>query len=329
MRRTALALLLLAALPASAAKTRVIRPANGAPTFNHDIAPILQQHCQSCHRPNNIAPFSLLTYGEARPYAQQMKLMTKTHQMPPWKPADGCGDFADKRELSPADIEMIAKWVDSGAREGNAADLPAPLSFTNDWALGEPDLTLSMPEAFTPASGTDTYRCFSLPSELVADKYVSAVDTRPGDRETVHHVITFLDTTGESQRLDEAEPGAGYTCFGGPGFDNPGTLGGWAPGAPPLTLPDGVAFELPANARVVLQVHYHPHHAAAVPDQTKLGIYFAKQKPKKLMRIIPLINLEFMIPPNDSHYKVNAQWPILTPVAMHLWLIAPHMHLLG
>ncbi|HVR41099.1 MAG TPA: ascorbate-dependent monooxygenase [Thermoanaerobaculia bacterium] len=328
MRRVAFALVFLLALPAFAGKSRAIRSSSG-PTFTRDIAPLLQDHCQSCHRPNNIAPMSLMTYRDAKPYASLIKVKTLTKEMPPWKPGDGCGDFADRRGLSPAQIDLLTKWADNGAPEGDPDDLPPAREFSDDWDLGTPDLVLTMPQAFTAPAGTDTYRCFTIPSSLVADQYVSAVDTHPGDRETVHHVLTFIDTSGESAKLDEAEPGPGYTCFGGPGFNNPGTLGGWAPGAPPLQLPSGIAMELPANSRVVMQVHYHPHHGTPEPDQTELGIYFSKEKPKKLMRIIPLINQSFTIPPNDANYKVTAQWPILTPVAMHLWLIAPHMHLLG
>ena len=123
----------------------------------------------------------------------------------------------------------------------------------------------------------------------------------------MHHVIAYIDTTGDSQKLDEADPGPGYTSFGGPGFTtqraSAATLGGWAPGARPAVLPDDVAISLPANSRVVLQVHYHPHGVATMPDQTQIGIYFAKKKPKQLVYILPLINQNFTIPPNDPNYR--------------------------
>ncbi|HEY3054047.1 MAG TPA: peroxiredoxin, partial [Thermoanaerobaculia bacterium] len=178
----------------------------------------------------------------------------------------------------------------------------------------------------------DMYRCFSMPTNVVSEKYVSAIDVRPGDRQTVHHVIAFIDTSGESQALDDADPAPGYQCFGGPGFTitnlNSSTLGGWAPGARPVMLPDGVAFSLPVNARIVMQVHYHPHGPAPLPDQTQIGIYYAKQKPSKLMRILPLINTTFTIPPGDPNYRVTAAFTV--PLFnTHIWLVAPHMHLLG
>ncbi len=232
---------------------------------------------------------------------------------------------------APALLPRIAKWVDNGAPQGNPADLPTPLDFSGGWALGEPDLVLSYPEAYTPPATGDMYRCFPMPTNVTSDRWVSAIDIKPGDPETVHHVIAYLDTTGESQSLDEHDPGPGYTSFGGPGFavSNPAaaTLGGWAPGARPITLPDGIAYSLPANARVVLQVHYHPHHGNPKPDTTRIGIYYAKTKPSKRLYVVPLINTGFAIPPNDPAYHVGANY--VAPVAVHLWVIAPHMHLLG
>ncbi len=333
MRVRALALLVVTlAVPAFAAKQRAVRhpgPGSSAPTFSKDVARIFQQHCQSCHRPGDIAPFSLLTYADAKPHITLIKLMTQLREMPPWKPSDGCGEFLDERRLSDAEIQTIGKWVDAGAPEGNISELPAAKEFRSGWTLGEPDLVLFNPDAYTPPPHTDTYRCFTMPTNLLAKKFVGAVDTRPGDRATVHHVISFVDPDGASIKLDEADPGPGYTCFGGPGFDTVGTMGAWAPGSPPLELPDGVAFPLPANARVVLQVHYHPHSTDPVADQTEFGIYFTDYPSPKEMRIFPLINNSFTIPPNDANYRVDATFPILTPFPLKLWLVAPHMHLLG
>ena len=201
--------------------------------------------------------------------------------------------------------------------------------FASDWVLGTPDMVLANAESYTPPPGMDTYRCFTIPTNLIEQKYVSAVDTHPGDRGTVHHVISFIDTTGVSLTLDENDPGPGYTCFGDPGFTTTGTLGGWAPGSRPLELPDHVAFPLPAASRVVLQVHYHPHHGDPQPDRTEFGIYFSDHPSPKEMRIFPIINTAFTIPPNDPNYRVDATFPISTPFPAKIWFVAPHMHLLG
>jgi hypothetical protein len=305
----------------------------GGPTFSKEVVRVFQDRCQTCHHPGDIAPFSLMTYADAAPHTDAIKYMAQTRQMPPWKATPACGDFADARVLSQDEIDLIAKWVDNGAPEGNAADLPPMKNFDGGWSLGQPDLVLSYPESYTPSVGGDTYRCFPIPTNLPSDTYVSAIDIKPGDRKTVHHVIAYVDTSasGDSQKLDDAAAGAGYTCFGGPGFTisslGASTLGGWAPGARAAMLPENVALSLPAQSRVVLQVHYHPQGIKTVADQTQIGIYFAKKKPQQLIYILPLINQTFTIPPNDSNYKVtasaNAGWPV------HLYLIAPHMHLLG
>jgi mono/diheme cytochrome c family protein len=332
------ALLVVAALVFASGRPRIathpVPPQTPAgPTFSKDVAPIFQQHCQTCHHPGDIAPFSLMTYDDAAAHATDIKLMTKTRQMPPWKPVDGCGAFDQPRVLSASEIDTIGKWVDGGAPAGNATDLPTPLQFNSNWVLGQPDLVLSYPEAYTPPATGDMYRCFPIPTNLTQDQYVSAIDVHPGDRGEVHHVIAYIDTSGSSQALDDKDPGPGYSSFGGPGFSvtnvNAATLGGWAPGSRPIQLPDGIAYSLPAASRVVLQVHYHPHDAKVTPDKTEIGIYFAKSKPKQLLRIIPLINQDFTIPPNEANYLVTASLPIPMPVPTHLWIIAPHMHLLG
>ena len=330
--RALLLVLLVAALPMYAKRRAAHHPSPlpvTGPTFSKEVVRIFQQHCQTCHRPGDIAPFSLMTYADAKPRSALIRFMTESRQMPPWKAADGCGDFKDERRLSDAEIATIKQWVTNGAPEGNPSDLPPPRTFSSDWGLGEPDLVLSSAEAFTPPPHTDTYRCFTLPTNTTSEKWIRAVDTHPGDRQTVHHVLTFIDTTGESVRLDEAEPGPGYTCFGGPGFNTTGTLGGWAPGQRPLELPENTAFRLPAAARVVIQVHYHPHHEETMPDRTEYGVYFSDDPSPKEMVILPLVNRTFTIPPHDANYRVEATFPILIPFPLKIWLVAPHMHLLG
>ena len=307
-------------------------PQSPTPTFSKEIVRVFQDHCQTCHHPGDIGPFSMMTYAEARPHALDIKYMTQTRQMPPWKPASSCSELAEARVLSQDEIDLIAKWVDGGAPRGNDADLPPPLQFTGGWALGQPDMVVKSPEAYTPPANTDMYRCFTMPTNLTTDQYVAAIDVRPGDRNTVHHVLAFIDTNGSSVSLDEKDPGPGYQCFGGPGFNitslDATTLGGWAPGFRPVPLPEGVSYSLPKNSRLVLQVHYHPHLTTPAPDQTEIGVYYSKTKPQKLLRILPLVNSTFTIPPNDANYRVTQTFDNAFFNA-HLWVVAPHMHLLG
>lgn len=303
---------------------------SGAPvTFSNQVVRIFQSNCQSCHHPGDIAPFSLMTYGEASRWAPLIKEVTASRYMPPWKPVEGCGVFQNPRGLTGDEIRTLAQWADAGAPEGNPTDLPPAIEFPNGWSLGEPDMVLSPDEDYLPdPNGKDVYRCFTMPTNVPQSKFVSAVDIRPGNRAIVHHVLLFLDTSGVSAQLDAADPGPGYTCFGGPGFSAAGGLGGWAPGAKVSLLPEGTGMQLPANARVVMQVHYHPN-GKPNQDRTRLGIYFAKGPVQKIVRTLPLLNTTFVIPAGNPHYKVTQSFTIPRGIDAHAIGIAPHMHLLG
>src|SRR5436190_13716798 len=149
MRRVALASALLLAFLGARQRASHPAPTTEGPTYSKDVVRIMQANCQSCHHPGDIAPFSMMTYGDTLPWASDIKLMTRTHQMPPWKPAQSCGIFDGPRILSQADIDTITKWVDNGAPEGNPADMPAPLDFTGGWALGQPNLVLNSAQPYT------------------------------------------------------------------------------------------------------------------------------------------------------------------------------------
>jgi len=325
MRQRILLLLLpLLAFASIGARRRAVDPP-APPTFNRDVARILQQRCQSCHRPGDIAPFSLLTYRDAAARAFEIKAMTTSRRMPPWKPAAGCGDFVQSRVMSDDEIRTIAQWVDAGAPQGKPEDLPPAIDLGSDWALGTPDLVLRMPKSFTPPSDRDEYRCFSLPVPSTTDLAASTIDFRPGDRATVHHIIPFIDRAGASAKLDKN--GDGYSCFGGPGIDDLDLLGGWSPGARPTPLPSGTAVIVPGKSRIIMQVHYHPHFAQVAPDLTEIGIYLAKGEVKKALHYDVIWNRNFVIPAGAHDYRVDAE---LSPASdIHIVSIYPHMHLLG
>src|SRR5579864_4227803 len=223
--------------------------ASSAPTFNKDIAPILYNNCAGCHRPGEVAPFSLLSYQDASKRAKLIATVTARRYMPPWKPEPGFGDFADPHRLTDEQIARIQQWADSGALEGDSTDKIEPPKFIEGWQLGTPDLIVQMPEAFTvPADGRDIYRCFVVPLNLTEDKSVAAVEFRPGNRKVVHHSILHLEQPGPDRRRDGADQRPGYNCFGGGGVGLEGGLGGWVPGQRPEFLPDGVARSLPKGS---------------------------------------------------------------------------------
>ena len=313
-----------------------------APTFNKEVVRIFQQNCQSCHHPGDIGPFSMMTYAETRPWARAIREQVATRKMPPWKPAAGCVDLKDARGLTQEEINTIVAWVDGGSPEGAAADLPAPLAFPDGWPLGEPDYVADIGADFTPPQGKDTYRCFSVPaSALRGDRYLQGMDVRPGNRKIVHHVIAYPDPGGKSVALDAAEPGPGYTCFGGPGFPISASvndiiagksfmLGGWAPGIRGYFSPEGAGTKMPggANDRVVIQMHYHPTGEPET-DRTAVGFYFAKKPVQKNLLLLPLVNDRFVIPAGAKNYEVTQSINVDPLIAGKIVGVTPHMHLLG
>jgi peroxiredoxin len=296
-------------------------------TYAHDVAPILQRQCETCHRAGQIGPMALTNYAQAAAWRGDIKRYTESRQMPPWKADPGAGDFQDARRLSTHEIATLAKWADAGAPEGNPQDLPPPPHFNQDWPLGKPDLVLQPDRPYhVDADGADVYRCFVIPTDFTHDRYVSAVDVQPGNRAVVHHVIAYIDGVGKSANLDGHEKEPGYTSFGGIGFTPTGALGGWAPGITPHYLPPGVATAVPAGARIVLQVHYHKDGKPET-DFSRVGVYFSNGPIDKTLHLAPVIH-GLQIPPNDAHYTVTTT-SVPSPVDYHLLAITPHMHLLG
>jgi thiol-disulfide isomerase/thioredoxin len=315
---------------------------SGAVTYYRDVVPILQSHCQQCHRPGEVGPFSLMTYRHAVNWANDIKDYTQKRLMPPWKPSDGPG-FQNDRRLSDKEIATLAAWVDGGTPEGDKQDAPPPRQFPKGWQLGEPDLVLTVSDDFQLGpSGRDLFRCFVLPTDLPEDKFVVAVDLRPGNPRIVHHVLLFTDTSGKGRQLEQRERdrekkpgetdiGPGYSSAMGVGFAPRGGLGGWAPGQMPRYLPEGYGLSLPKGADVVAQVHYHRDGRTEI-DRTKVGLYFAKKSDLKPMQQIVARGGRgragfFVIPAGAPRHRVAGSLWVEQDCTIHN--VLPHMHLLG
>ncbi|GIW80469.1 MAG: thioredoxin family protein [Gemmatales bacterium] len=317
------------------------RPQKTDVTYYRDVLPILQKHCQTCHRPGEVGPFSLMTYRQAVTWAEDIKSYTESRQMPPWKPADGL-EFHNDRRLTKAEIDLLAAWVDGGTPAGNPEDAPPPRKFAEGWHLGKPDLVLEMPAAFTVGpDGNDIFRCFVLPTNLDEDKYVTAVEIRPGNPRVVHHALLFIDTSGAARSREAAEQrgrqqdenanevfdsGPGYSATMGIGFFPKGTLSGWAPGQVPRHLPDGTGYFLPKGSDVVMQVHYH-RTGRIEKDRTRIGLYFAKKPVSQRVWGLVIPGRFLFIPAGDHHYRVTGSMWVQQDCQLHF--VTPHMHLLG
>lgn len=313
----------------------VVKKPTSTATYYRDVLPILQNNCQSCHRPGEVGPFSLMTYQQAVNWASDIKSYTQDRKMPPWKPVEGVA-FRDERKLSERDIATLAAWVDGGTPEGNPKDAPPPRQFVSGWQLGQPDLMLTAPRDFTlAASGKDMFRCYVLPTNLPEDKYVVAFEVRPGNRRVVHHTLNFIDTSGHARKLEkeeqakaqkETDSGPGYSVAMGVGFLPTGGMGGWAPGQVPRGLPEGTGYLLPKGADVVIQVHYH-RNGRVEKDRTSIGLYFAQKPVTRRYQGAILPGRFLMIPPGNDQFRVQGSMWIDQNCELHS--IMPHMHMIG
>jgi hypothetical protein len=297
-------------------------------TFNKDIAPLVFQNCSACHHPGEVAPFSLLSYDDVKKRAKQIHDVTKQRFMPPWKGIEGHGQFTDERRLTPAEIELIARWVEQGAVEGSTADLPAAPKFNDGWKLGQPDIVVTMPEPYSiPADGPDIYRNFVFSLTLPEGKYIKAAEYKPGNRRIVHHAVMAMDVAGKAKKDDEADPAPGYKGslnFPGPLF--PGSLSAWTPGRDPLPLPDGLSLPWKPGAGFILQLHLHPT-GKPESEQTSVGFYLTDEPPSRSMVDLTMINRQIDIPPGEKAYQRRDEFTL--PIDMDLFGLFPHMHLIG
>ena len=320
-------------------------------TYHRDVVPILQKHCQSCHRPGDVGPFALQTYKQAVAWSADIVHYTQSKDMPPWKPVAGV-EFANARGLTARELDTLRVWEKAGCPEGDAKDAPAPEKFPTGWHLGEPDLVVEMTEDFQiGATGKDTYRCFVLPTGLKEDKYVVAYEVKPGNATVVHHTLNYFDTTGKARKLeaaeknrkkekDEPDHGPGYAVAMGIGFSpNPvdaprpgvppiGFVGGWAPGQLGTRFPANSGILLPKEAEIVLQVHYH-RTGKPEKDRTKIGLHFAKkpvEKPWTTLAVGGMSPLSFIPADKAKHVEKGSAW---TTADANIHSVMPHMHLLG
>jgi len=328
--RFAFAAVVLFGMSARGAETPMPPASSGdaTVTFNKHIAPLLFQHCAACHRPDEVAPFSLLTYEDARRRAKQLHVVTSQRFMPPWKSVAGHGSFVGERRLTDDEIALLERWAEQGAPEGDPKDLPPAPKFPEDWQLGQPDIVLTMPEAYEiPADGPDIYRNFVLKLELPPGKYLKAAEFRPANRRVVHHAVLAIDPTGNCRKQDEAEPEPGFK--GGlnlPGQVLPGSMGVWTPGRDPLPLPDGLSMPWAAGADLVLQLHFHPS-GKPESDRSSIGLFLTEEPPRKSMVDLIMIDRKIDIPPGERTYRTQDE--LTLPIDVDLLGVFPHMHLIG
>lgn len=288
--------LLLFALPLAAA----------TPTFHKDVEPIVQAHCQGCHRPGEVAPMSLLTYKDVRPWAKAIRAAVASGKMPPWSPDPHYGKFSNDLSLRAEEKEKILAWVDAGAPKGKSAEAPPPRVFPQGWNIPQPDIVFEMPDVFdVPATGTLDYQFIPVATQFTEDKWVQMVEVRPGDSSVVHHAIVVVNTG--NARSEEY-------------------LGGYAPGMLPQIWQPGQARLVKAGSTLIFQMHYSTNGKPA-HDRTRIGLVFAKQPVTERIVAMQSMPPSLAIPPGNPNYRVDGM--ALLPREAKLVALRAHMHLRG
>lgn len=296
-------------------------------TFNKHIAPLLWKNCVACHRPGEVAPFSLLTYHDVAKRAGQIRDITEQQIMPPWKPVPGHGEFANGRRLTSDEIGLIRQWVAEGTPEGIADDLPAAPTFATGWQLGTPDLVVTLPDPVeVPSEGRDVYQNVILPFTIPEGKYLKSIEFRPSNRRAVHHAVLSYDTSGKARERDAADPEVGFKGSNPVGRFLPGSLGIWTPGHDPVPLPTGLSMPWPKDADMVLNLHLHPSGKPEL-EQSSIGFHFTDEPPQRTLLHLILIDMKIDIPPGETTYRTHDS--CVLPIDMDALSIFPHMHLIG
>ena len=304
------------------------------PTFYKDVLPILETHCQRCHRPNEIAPMPLETYKQAQPWAKQMAAKTAMKMMPPWFADPLYGHFSNDASLTEPQIETIVAWANAKAPAGNIQDAPPPRNWTDGWNIAAPEVIVKMPLPVPiPAHGEVAYTYEIVPTHFAEDRWVQMSELRPASREHVHHAVVYIRPP-DSPWLRHAPVGKPFTAST---LTDPeqrqqahettsDLLLVYAPGSAPDQWPDGMAKFVPAGSDLVFQMHYTTN-GRFTEDQTSLGMVFAKIPPAQRVITLQLNNHALIIPPGADNFRVEVQGTL--PHDATLLSLFPHMHLRG
>jgi hypothetical protein len=309
-----------------------------SPTFTRDVAPILYANCVTCHRPGEIAPMSLITYQEVRPWARAISKQVHDGVMPPWHADAPAGTFSNERRLTAAQKAVLESWAAAGAPEGDPKEMPARPSFADGWRMGKPDVVFEMGEDYpVPARGTVEYEHFYIPTNFKETKWLKGIEARPGNRALVHHILVYYEApldepratpavqgNREDSRLPRNEP-RGLRPPQNSGLPTR-LLATYAPGTEPQIFPEGTAVRLPPGGILHLQVHYTANGTAGT-DRSKVGMTFVTEPPAEEIRPTQFVNGRFTIPAGASNHEVSTDLTFLDDATV--WGVFPHTHVRG
>jgi hypothetical protein len=263
--------------------------------FNKEVIRILERNCFGCHKPGGIAPWSLITYDEARPWAKAIKEEILEKRMPVWHAVKGYGEFSNAPTMTQREIDLIVNWVEGGAPKGDDKDLPTAPVYSNDWSLGKPDLILKPEKQQEVASDADEYRTIVLPVGLKEDRWIAAIDLLPGNASVVYSATLYLEKQNPQV---SANKGAASK------FASASILATWVPGQKAVTLGEDTGQLLPAGSRIIAKIRYRGA-GEAIKDRSLVGLYFSKSQPKKQTREIAITNPDSVIPVGSTPHQVK------------------------
>ena len=309
---------------------------DGPATWHQDIRPIVERSCQGCHEEGGVAPFTLDNYEDVMTWLPLVIDSIENNTMPPWLATDGCNDYLEDISLTPEEKTLVLDWANGDALEGDESDAVLG-DVLVDEGLPRVDLTLEMPVAYTPTEGPDEYRCFILDWPEDTEPFVTGFNVVPGNQQTVHHVIVYMappHLREEFEALDEADPGEGYRCFGGPGVINQedaAWLGGWAPGSVARPFPEGLGLAVDKGTVMIMQMHYYTENNQD-PDQSKIEIMTAETVEKQAW-IQPFANPlwlfggSMVIPAGETDFEHSFE--VSFPANLDIYNANLHMHTRG
>ncbi|MBA3270786.1 MAG: thiol-disulfide isomerase, partial [Acidobacteria bacterium] len=340
--------LLVGSLAISGSRTAAQAPGanqRAVPTFSKDVAPVLYKHCTTCHRPGEVAPMSLLTYEETRPWARSIRDNVANDVMPPWHADAAHGQWLNERRLTAEEKDVITRWVAAGAPQGDANDLPKKPEYAQGWQIGQPDVVVAMEKDYAvPAQGEVPYQYFQMQTNFTEDKWIQALEIRPGTRSVVHHVLVYArspQTTRRPPAFRAANPPGPLSptmlkemeeakknpqAFQNQANSRGPLIAQIAPGTNPTIFAPGTAMLLQAGTVLTFQIHYTTNGAPAT-DKTSVGFRFAAQPPANEVRAAAMANPRFMIPPGAARHPVESGLEFVEDVT--IYSMAPHTHLRG
>jgi thiol-disulfide isomerase/thioredoxin len=298
-------------------KAPTAKPADVGITYAKDVSRILQNRCQECHRPGQIGPMPLLTYDDASSWAQMIREVVEEQRMPPWHADPKIGHFANDRRLSAAERKTLLAWIDAGCPQGDDKDLPAAKKYTEGWTIGQPDAVFTFKDPVTiPAKSVKSvlpYKLVVIETNFDEDKWIQAVEAKPGNHTVVHHIIVYMAQGGKREKIKADGIGSGL-------------LVAYAPGDLGATFAPGAAKKLPKGAVLAFQMHYTPAGSEQI-DRSSIGLVFAKEPPKAEVKTRAVAQQVFAIPAFAENHKVVSKTTFDKDAI--LYSMFPHMHLRG